>query len=227
MFTMKGDPRSAGSTLVLVRHGESEGNRANTFTGRRDVDLTERGVAEAKAVGAALAGEGFSFAHAFSSALRRSRRSVRLILDAMGSDLAAAASPSLNERDYGVLTGWNRDEARARWGAEQVQLWRRSYDAGPPGGESLRDTAARVLPFYIRTILPAAMRDGPVLLVAHGNSIRALAMALDGLTPDEVSRLEITTGETLIYRLAPDTSVAEKQVRRLAELDSEDSRIAP
>jgi 2,3-bisphosphoglycerate-dependent phosphoglycerate mutase len=145
----------------------------------------------------------------------------------MGSDLSVEASPALNERDYGVLTGWNRDEARAHWGAEQVQLWRRSYEAGPPDGESLRDTAARVLPFYVRTILPAAMRDGSVLLVAHGNSIRALAMALEGLTPDEVSRLEIATGETLIYRLASDTSVAEREVRRLAELEPGDARIAP
>jgi len=218
---------AARPTLVLVRHGESEGNRDNAFTGHRDVDLTERGAVEAEAVGTALARDGFRFAHAFSSALRRSRRSARLILAAMGSDLEAEAISALNERDYGVLTGWNRDDARARWGAEQVQIWRRSYETGPPGGESLRDTAARVLAFYVRTILPAAMRDGPVLLVAHGNSIRALAMALDGLTPEEVPRLEIATGETLIYRLAPDTSIAEKQVRRLAELEADDPRVAP
>jgi 2,3-bisphosphoglycerate-dependent phosphoglycerate mutase len=215
------------STLVLVRHGESQGNRQNIFTGWRDVDLTDRGIAEARQVGAALVQDGLRFGAAFSSALTRAHRSARIILDGMASALEIDASPALNERDYGELTGLDKDAARARWGAEQVQRWRRSYEVAPPGGESLRDTAARVLPFYIHRILPAVMRSGPALVVAHGNSIRALAMALEGIAPADISSFEVATGEVLLYRLNADTSVAERTVRRLAALASDDPRIAP
>lgn len=220
-------PLGRKSTLVLVRHGESQGNRQNIFTGWRDLELTERGIAEAKRVGAALVQDGFRFGAAFSSALIRANRSAQLILDAMGSDLEIDASPALNERDYGELTGLDKDAARARWGADQVLLWRRSYEVAPPGGESLRDTAARVLPFYIRRILPAVVGRGPVLVVAHGNSIRALAMALEGIAPADISRFEVATGEVLLYRLNADTSIAERAVRRLSALAPDDARIAP
>lgn len=125
--------------------------------------------------------------------------------------LTPVSCAALNERDYGALTGMNKDEARERWGAEQVHQWRRSYDAAPPFGESLRDTVARVLPFYIHRILPAVMCGG-ALVVAHGNSLRALVMALDGLTPEAVTNLEIATGELIVYRLSVDTSVASKHV---------------
>lgn len=214
-------------TLVLVRHGESQGNEQNVFTGWRDVDLTERGIAEARQVGTALAAQGLRFARAFSSALLRAQRSARLILDAMQSTLEIEADAALNERDYGELTGLDKDAARIRWGAAQVQAWRRSYEIAPPGGESLRDTAARVLPFYIRRILPAVVGSGPTLVVAHGNSIRALAMALDGLSPAEIPKFELATGEVLTYRLNADTTVAERKALRLTVLADGDPRIAP
>src|SRR6516164_1083200 len=140
--------------LVLVRHGESEWNLKNLFTGWMDVDLTEKGVVEARAAGRRLKAQGISFDVAFTSALIRAQRSLDLILEEMGqSKIAIFRDQALNERDYGNLSGLNKDDARAKWGAEQVQLWRRSYDVAPPGGESLKDTTARVLPYYIQEIL--------------------------------------------------------------------------
>jgi 2,3-bisphosphoglycerate-dependent phosphoglycerate mutase len=117
---------------------------------------------------------------------------------------------ALNERDYGDLSGLNKDDARAKWGVEQVHLWRRSYDVAPPGGESLKDTAARVLPYYIQEILPAALRGNRILVSAHGNSLRALVMVLERLSTTDILKREIGTGVPLIYRLNPDSTVAEK-----------------
>ncbi|MCJ2064006.1 2,3-bisphosphoglycerate-dependent phosphoglycerate mutase [Methylobacterium sp. J-088] len=199
--------------LVLTRHGQSEYNRQNLFTGWRDPELTERGVAEAEAAGWRLQREGFSFDVAFTSGLVRAQRTCALMLDAMGlAGIPVVRDGALNERDYGDLAGLDKDEARKRWGDEQVHLWRRAYDVRPPGGESLKDTAARVLPVYIAAILPRVMRGERVLVAAHGNSLRALVMVLDGLASDAVAALEIRTGEPLIYRLAADTTVAEKRV---------------
>jgi len=199
--------------LVLTRHGQSAFNRQNLFTGWCDPDLTERGVAEAQAAGGRLQREGLSFDVAFTSALVRARHTCTLMLDAMGlADIPVVRDGALNERDYGDLAGLDKDEARKRWGDEQVHLWRRAYDVRPPGGESLKDTAARVLPFYIAAILPRVMRGERVLVAAHGNSLRALVMVLDRLASDAVAALEIRTGEPLIYRLAADTTVAEKRV---------------
>lgn len=213
--------------LVLVRHGESEGNRQNIFTGWRDLDLTIRGVDEARAVGRLLASEGLRFGAAFASALLRARRTADIILDDLGQPLAVEPAPALNERDYGELTGLNKDEARQRWGEEQVRIWRRSYDLSPPGGESLRDTTARVLPYYIHRVLPAVMSTGPVLLVAHGNSLRALVSALDGLKRSDIPALEIATGEVISYRLADDTSVLERSSRRVDEVLGLKPELAP
>ncbi|WP_267354576.1 MULTISPECIES: 2,3-bisphosphoglycerate-dependent phosphoglycerate mutase [unclassified Methylobacterium] len=199
--------------LVLTRHGQSEFNRQNLFTGWRDPELTARGVAEAQAAGRRLQREGLSFDVAFTSELVRARHTCALMLDAMGlAGIPVERDGALNERDYGDLAGLDKDEARKRWGDEQVHLWRRAYDVRPPGGESLKDTAARVLPFYIAAILPRVMRGERVLVAAHGNSLRALVMVLDGLASDAVAALEIRTGEPLIYRLAADTTVAEKSV---------------
>ncbi|MCJ2018811.1 2,3-bisphosphoglycerate-dependent phosphoglycerate mutase [Methylobacterium sp. E-065] len=199
--------------LVLTRHGQSEFNRQNLFTGWRDPELTARGVAEAQAAGRRLQREGLSFDVAFTSELVRARHTCALMLDAMGlAGIPVVRDGALNERDYGDLAGLDKDEARKRWGDEQVHLWRRAYDVRPPGGESLKDTAARVLPFYIAAILPRVMRGERVLVAAHGNSLRALVMVLDGLASDAVAALEIRTGEPLIYRLAADTTVAEKSV---------------
>jgi 2,3-bisphosphoglycerate-dependent phosphoglycerate mutase len=203
------------ATLVLVRHGESEGNRDNQFTGSRDVDLSERGVAEAKAVGVSLVERGFRFRRVFSSALQRARRSAEIIIELQATNLPIETDAALNERDYGQLAGVNKDVARSRWGEERVRVWRRSYAVAPPGGESLRDTAARVLPCYIKKILPAAMGTGSVLVVAHGNSLRALIMTLDAVAPLAVPDLEIATGEAVIYRFNADTTIADRSSFRV------------
>lgn len=197
--------------LVLVRHGESEWNLKNLFTGWRDVDLTPNGIAEARAAGRKLKAQGVSFTIAFTSALIRAQRSLDLMLEELGqSGIPVFQDKALNERDYGDLSGLNKDDARAKWGAEQVHLWRRSYDVAPPGGESLKDTAARVLPYYIQEILPAALRGNRILVSAHGNSLRALVMVLERLSTTDILKREIGTGVPLIYRLNPDSTVAEK-----------------
>ena len=199
--------------LVLVRHGESEWNLKNLFTGWKDIDLTENGIAEARAAGRKLKAQGLSFDVAFTSALIRAQRSLELILAEMGQpQIPVFRDKALNERDYGDLSGLNKDDARAKWGAEQVHIWRRSYDVAPPGGESLKDTAARVLPYYIQEILPAVLRGKRVLIAAHGNSLRALVMVLDRLTPETIPSMELATGVPLVYRLKPDSTVASKEI---------------
>ena len=197
--------------LVLVRHGESEWNLKNLFTGWRDIDLTPRGIAEARAAGRKLKAQGISFDIAFTSALIRAQRSLDLMLEEMGrTKIPIFRDQALNERDYGDLSGLNKDDARAKWGAEQVHVWRRSYDVAPPGGESLKDTAARVLPYYIQEILPAVLRGKRVLVSAHSNSLRALVMVLERLSPADIVKREIATGVPLIYRLNADSTVAGK-----------------
>ena len=199
--------------LVLARHGQSEWNLKNLFTGWRDPGLTDRGVEEAVKAGRWLKSEGYGFDVAFTSNLGRAQRTCALMLEEMGlSNIEVLRSQALNERDYGDLSGLNKDDARAKWGAEQVHTWRRSYDVPPPGGESLKDTAARVLPYYIETILPRVMDGQRVLVAAHGNSLRALVMVLDHLGPATIAGLEIATGVPLVYRLKADTTVASKTV---------------
>jgi 2,3-bisphosphoglycerate-dependent phosphoglycerate mutase len=199
--------------LVLVRHGQSEWNLKNLFTGLKDPGLTEQGVGEAKAAGARLRKLGLSFDVAFTSVLSRAQETLTLMLDEIGQpQLETFKDPALNERDYGDLSGLNKDDARKRWGEEQVHIWRRSYDVAPPGGESLKDTAARVLPYYLEYILPRVMSGRRVLVSAHGNSLRALVMVLDHLDTKSILSLEIATGEPLLYRLGEDTLVREKQV---------------
>lgn len=198
--------------LVLLRHGQSEWNLKNLFTGWRDVDLTGQGVEEALAAGRKLKAERIRFDIGFTSALIRARRSLALALDEMGQNaIPVVQNPALNERDYGELSGLNKDDARRKWGAEQVRLWRRSYDIAPPGGESLKDTAARVLPYYIQDILPRVLGGGNVLVAAHGNSLRALVMVLERLSPQQIVARELATGVPLIYRLNADSTVADKQ----------------
>jgi 2,3-bisphosphoglycerate-dependent phosphoglycerate mutase len=197
--------------LVLVRHGESEWNLKNLFTGWKDIDLTENGIAEARAAGRKLKAQGVSFDVGFTSALIRAERSLDLILEEMRqTKIPVFRDKALNERDYGELSGLNKDDARTKWGAEQVHIWRRSYDVAPPGGESLKDTAARVLPYYIQEILPAVLRGKRVLIAAHGNSLRALVMVLERLSTTDILKREIGTGIPLIYRLNDDSTVAEK-----------------
>jgi 2,3-bisphosphoglycerate-dependent phosphoglycerate mutase len=198
--------------LVLVRHGESEWNLKNLFTGWRDVDLTENGIKEARNAGRKLKAQGIRFDIGFTSALVRAQRSLDLVLEEMGqNNIPVVKNLALNERDYGDLSGLNKDDARAKWGAEQVLIWRRSYDVAPPGGESLRDTAARVLPYYIQDILPRVLGGESVLVSAHGNSLRALIMVLEKLSPDQIIKRELATGVPLIYRLNADSTVAERK----------------
>jgi 2,3-bisphosphoglycerate-dependent phosphoglycerate mutase len=199
--------------LVLARHGQSEWNLKNLFTGWKDPGLTELGIEEARTAGRRLKEQGIRFDVAFTSALSRAQRTCALILEELGqTDLRTIADQALNERDYGDLAGLNKDDARARWGEEQVHLWRRSYDVSPPGGESLKDTVARALPYYVREILPRVMRGERVLVAAHGNSLRALVMVLDGFTPETIPGLELATGIPLVYRLKADTTVDRKQI---------------
>ena len=197
--------------LVLVRHGESEWNRRNLFTGWRNVELSQNGVAEARRAGRKLKSQNLSFDIGFTSALIRAQHSLDLILEELGqSDIPVFRDAALNERDYGDLAGLNKDDARAKWGAEQVHVWRRSYEVAPPGGESLRDTAARVLPYYIQAVLPAVLQGKRALIAAHGNSLRALVMVLEHLSTVDILKREIATGVPLIYRLNCDSTVAEK-----------------
>jgi len=200
-------------TLVLVRHGQSEWNLNNLFTGWRDVGLTEKGRAEAKAAGERLKALGLTFDIAYTSALIRAQKTCDIILDELGqAGLKTIRDQALNERDYGDLSGLNKDDARAKWGEEQVHIWRRSYATQPPGGESLRDTGARVWPYYMHEMQPHVLRGETVLVAAHGNSLRALIMALDGLTGDEIVRLELATGVPIVYRLNADSTVASKEI---------------
>jgi len=200
-------------TLVLVRHGQSEWNAKNLFTGWKNPDLTPLGVQEARQDGTELKKLDLLFSVGFTSALVRAQHTLSLIFEELGqSNIPTIRDRALNERHYGDLSGLNKDEAREKWGEEQVRLWRRSYDVSPPGGESLKDTVARVLPFYCQRILPPVMRGERVLVVAHGNSLRALAMVLDQLTSETVSTLEISTGVPIVYQLNADSTVASRQV---------------
>ena len=197
--------------LVLVRHGQSEWNLKNLFTGWRDVDLTEQGVNEAREAGRKLKAQGLAFDIAFTSALKRAQRTLNLALEEMGqTGLPIISDAALNERDYGDLSGLNKDDARAKWGEEQVHIWRRSYDVPPPGGESLKDTVARTLPYYVQEILPQVLRGQRTLVAAHGNSLRALVMVRERLSPEGILKREIGTGVPIIYRLNADATVASK-----------------
>jgi 2,3-bisphosphoglycerate-dependent phosphoglycerate mutase len=200
-------------TLVLVRHGQSEWNLKNLFTGWRDVDLTELGHEEAREAGRKLKARGLKFDIAFTSVLQRAQKTSDHILAAVGqSGLTTIRNLALNERDYGDLSGLNKDDARRKWGEEQVHIWRRSYDVAPPGGESLKDTGARVWPYYIHDLQPHVLRGGTVLVSAHGNSLRALIMALDGLGAEAIVKLELGTGVPIVYRLNADSTVASKEI---------------
>jgi 2,3-bisphosphoglycerate-dependent phosphoglycerate mutase len=200
------------NVLVLVRHGESEWNKLNLFTGWRDPGLSEKGVAEAEAAGRLLKAENFRFDVAFTSELKRAQDTLTIILAALGQgDLTTNKDKALNERDYGDLAGLNKDDARRRWGKEQVHVWRRSYDVAPPGGESLKDTAARVLPYYEAKIWPEVAAGRNVLVAAHGNSLRALVMKLEGLSGEEIIAREIGTGIPLVYHLRNDGRMADRR----------------
>ena len=196
--------------LVLVRHGQSDWNLKNLFTGWKDVDLTAQGILEAKKAGEKLKARGIKFDVAFTSALVRAQKTLDLIFAEMGEEkIPIFKNQALNERDYGDLVGLNKDDARKKWGDEQVLKWRRSYDIAPPGGESLRDTVARSLPYFVQEILPRVLRGERTIVVAHGNSLRALVMVLERLSPQGILKRELATGVPILYRLNTDSTVAE------------------
>lgn len=198
-------------TLILVRHGQSEWNLENLFTGWRNPNLTPQGIEEARRTGKKLKEAGLKPDVYFTSALRRAQHTLDLILEELGVvDVVITRNHKLNERDYGDLSGLNKDDARKKWGEEQVLIWRRSYDVPPPGGESLKDTAARALPYYEAEIRPLVAAGKTVLVAAHGNSLRAMVMAIEGLTPEQILKRELATGEPVVYRIGADGKLAGK-----------------
>ena len=188
------------SKLVLVRHGQSEWNAKNLFTGWKDPKLTDLGIQEAIKAGDLLETRNLKFDLMFTSDLFRAQETGRLILEQMNhADIQVIKDQSLNERNYGDLAGLNKDEAREKWGEEQVYIWRRSFDVPPPGGESLKNTAERVLPYFKLEIMPKVKEGLNILVAAHGNSLRALVMELEKISSEEIVKLEIATGDPLTY----------------------------
>ncbi len=196
--------------LVLIRHGESEWNKENRFTGWIDIPLSPKGEEEAKSAGEKL--KGMKFDKAFSSVLQRATKTYEITAQTAGlKDLVCERDEALNERMYGDLQGLNKDECRAKFGAEQVHIWRRSFDVPPPGGESLKNTAERVLPYYHKKIEPLLQQGKNILIVAHGNSLRALIMHIEKLSGDEIVKVEIPTGVPILYELNDDLNILSKK----------------
>ncbi len=201
------------SSLVLVRHGQSEWNEKNLFTGWKNPDLTIKGVQEATNAGLVLKKKGYKFDLMFTSVLLRAQRTGQIILEQMNQqDLKILENEALNERNYGDLAGLNKDDARKKWGKDQVHKWRRSFDIPPPGGESLKMTAERVLPYYKKNILPLLKQNLEIIVTAHGNSLRSLVMHLDSLTSEEIIKLEIPTGMPICYEINPEGRVLNKDL---------------
>ncbi|MBL4586402.1 MAG: 2,3-diphosphoglycerate-dependent phosphoglycerate mutase [Flavobacteriales bacterium] len=198
------------SKLVIVRHGQSEWNALNKFTGWVDVDLAPKGIAEAKEAGEKL--KSYKFDMAFTSKLIRAQKTLNLILEVTGqTDLEVVENQALNERMYGELQGMDKDEARKEFGEEQVHIWRRSFDTPPPGGESLKGTADRVLPYYKEVIEPELKAGKSIIIAAHGNSLRALIMYLEKLSPEEILKTEVPTGKPKVYEFDADLNVLSKE----------------
>jgi 2,3-bisphosphoglycerate-dependent phosphoglycerate mutase len=199
--------------LVLIRHGQSQWNLENRFTGWVDVPLTENGRAEARRAGKSLRELGIRFDMGYTSVLSRAIETLSIVQSELGQEnLPVLKDQALNERHYGELQGLNKDEMRKKFGEAQVKLWRRSYDVAPPGGESLKETAARTLPYFESRILPDLKAGKNVLVAAHGNSLRSIVMFLDKLTREQVLALEIATGVPILYEIAPDGAVLKKEI---------------
>ncbi len=199
------------SKLVLLRHGQSIWNLENRFTGWVDVSLSEKGILEAMQAGKKLAS--IKFNCLFTSVLKRATETAEIVLDVMGqTDLQKFSDKALNERSYGDLQGLNKDDTREKYGADKVHIWRRSYDVKPPNGESLKDTCIRVLPFYHDKIVPCLKKGNNVLVVAHGNSLRGLLKEIDALDEREIVKVEIPTGEAIVYEMDENAKVIEKGV---------------
>ena len=197
--------------LILIRHGQSEWNALNQFTGWKDPGLTSKGVEEARNAGKIINNLKINFDLVFTSALIRAQNTAEIILKEINQPLSTIKNQALNERNYGDLAGLNKDDARKRWGDEQVHIWRRSFDIPPPGGESLKDTGERVLPFFMKEILPYVCKGKNVLVAAHGNSLRSLIKFLDNISDEDIVKLEIPTGAPIHYVINEDGSVASKK----------------
>ena len=197
--------------LILIRHGQSEWNALNQFTGWKDPDLTAKGIEEAHNAGRIINNLKINFDLVFTSALIRAQNTAEIILKEINQPLSTIKNQALNERNYGDLAGLNKDDARKRWGNEQVHIWRRSYDIPPPRGESLKDTGERVLPFFMKEIHPHVCKGKNVLVAAHGNSLRALIKFLDNISDEDIVKLEIPTGAPIHYVINEDGSVKSKQ----------------
>ena len=201
------------SKLVIIRHGQSEWNKANIFTGWVDVDLSEQGVKEANKAAELL--KDFKFDEAYTSVLKRANRTLDIILDKIGqSDIPTTKNKNLNERMYGDLQGKNKDQAREEFGEEQVHIWRRSFDTPPPGGESLKDTLERVTPYFEEEIEPKLRAGENIIIAAHGNSLRALIMKLENIAPENIVSVEIPTGVPKVYELDKDLNVLSAEFLR-------------
>ena len=189
--------------LTLVRHGQSDWNNKNLFTGWENPDLTSKGIDEAHATGLLLKKQSKIYSYLFTSLLDRAINTANIILEELDlNGINVVRDEALNERDYGELTGLNKDDAREKWGEDQVHIWRRSFDIPPPGGESLKDTADRVIPYYENKILPLLFENNNILVSAHGNSLRALVMHIEGLSPEEILQREIATGQPISYEFS-------------------------
>ena len=197
--------------LILIRHGQSEWNALNQFTGWKDPDLTAKGIEEAHNAGMIINNLKINFDLVFTSALIRAQNTAEIILKEINQSLSTIKNQALNERNYGDLAGLNKDDARKRWGDEQVHIWRRSYDVPPPGGESLKDTGERVLPFFMKKILPYVCEGKNVLVAAHGNSLRSLIKFLDNISDEDIVKLEIPTGAPIHFVINEDGSVKSKK----------------
>ena len=197
--------------LILIRHGQSEWNALNQFTGWKDPDLTATGIEEAHNAGKIINNLKINFDLVFTSALIRAQNTAEIILEEINQSLSTIKNEALNERNYGDLAGLNKDDARKRWGDEQVHIWRRSYDVPPPRGESLKDTGERVLPFFMKEILPQVCKGKNVLVAAHGNSLRSLIKFLDNISDEDIVKLEIPTGAPIHYVINEDGSVKSKK----------------
>ena len=197
--------------LVLVRHGQSEWNAKNLFTGWKDPELTDQGLAEAKNAGKLILDESIQFDFMYTSMLSRAQNTGDIILGVLNNkEIPIVKNEALNERDYGSLAGLNKDDARKKWGEEQVHIWRRSFDIPPPDGESLKDTADRVLPYFDAEIMPKVISGSSILIAAHGNSLRALIMKLDSISSEDIVKLEIPTGAPIQYEFTADGAVGKK-----------------
>ena len=197
--------------LILVRHGQSEWNAKNLFTGWKDPGLTDQGVSEAKNAGKLILEQKIEFDVMYTSMLSRAQKTGDIILGILNhKEIPIIKNEALNERHYGSLAGLNKDDARKKWGKEQVHIWRRSFDMPPPDGESLKDTADRVLPYFETEIMPKVISGSSILIAAHGNSLRALIMKLDSISPEDIVKLEIPTGAPIQYEFTPDGIVDKK-----------------